>query len=148
MEKGFKKGCNIRFCTLPAKMNPIDQKRVQNKSLHIACIFMITLHVCTSKYIYHDLLSKLWHGTSIFCFLRQSLTNILFCLIMLQLHSRFSNIYNDYMITNQETTCMSNVYLCTSGFHEYSSCMGAWLHLLMGPGLNPYRCCYCIGLYP
>ena len=47
MEKGFKKGCNIRFCTLPTKMNPIDQKRVQNKSLHIACIFMITFHVFT-----------------------------------------------------------------------------------------------------
>ena len=39
-------------------------------------------------------------------FLQQLLTNRLFCLIMLQLHSRFSNryidLYIDYMITNQK----------------------------------------------
>ena len=69
--------------------------------------------------------------------LQQSLTNRLFCLIMLQLHSRFSNLYIDYMITNQETSCMFNMYMCTSKCHEYSSMMGAELHLLKGAGLNP-----------
>ena len=41
------------------------------------------------------------------------------------------------MITNQETSCMFNMYLCTSKFHKYSSMMGAGLHLLKGAGLNP-----------
>ena len=47
-------------------------------------------------------------------FLRQLLTNRLFCLIMLQLHSRFSNRYIDYMITNQETIYIFSLYMCTS----------------------------------
>ena len=78
------------------------------------------------------------HINFVICiFLWQSLTNRLFCLIMLQLHSRFSNRYIDYMITNQKTSCMFNMYLWTRKFYQYSSMMGAGLHLLKGAGLNP-----------
>ena len=94
---------------------PLKSNRANwNQLKPIISAYSLLLYTCDRKIHLSWFVKqiKTMHIFVISIFLLPLLTNRLFCLIMLQLHSRFSNRYIDYMITNQETIYIfSRVYI-------------------------------------